>query len=492
MLHLYDTRTRKAQEISPMDGKTLRFYCCGPTVYAPAHIGNFRTFIMQDVFRRVVELGGTATTHVRNLTDVDDKTIRDSRKAAVTLEEFTAAWADKFHRDCQALNCLPPHVEPSAVAHIPEQIEMVKALVEKGHAYPSEDGSVYFRISSFPEYGSLSHLDKRELDLGKTANARSNADEYEKDSVADFVLWKSRRPEDGDNYWPSPWGEGRPGWHLECSAMIHKYFGNDFDLHSGGVDLVFPHHENEVAQSRCACGGGFARLWFHIAHLLVDGGKMSKSLGNMYTLEDLAKLGHKAEAVRYVLAGGYYRRPLNFTLSSLEDAKAALNRMAKFDAQLRAAAELHRGPHRELQEQPGAPVHLPRESGFCPEQERVRYRRDPDRQGGRGPQEVLHRDGRRPEHSGSPGPRFYRHKKGGRSLPVSGRSASYAARVPFHPECLRHHPAGRGEERSTGGSAHAGGTALAGQAEQGLGGSRPSPGGSDGPGLDHQGPEGWL
>ena len=351
MLHLYDTRTRKAQEISPMDGKTLRFYCCGPTVYAPAHIGNFRTFIMQDVFRRVVELGGTATTHVRNLTDVDDKTIRDSRKAAVTLAEFTATWADKFHRDCQALNCLPPHVEPSAVAHIPEQIEMVKALVEKGHAYPSEDGSVYFRISSFPEYGSLSHLDKRELDLGKTANARSNADEYEKDSVADFVLWKSRRPEDGDNYWPSPWGEGRPGWHLECSAMIHKYFGNDFDLHSGGVDLVFPHHENEVAQSRCACGGGFARLWFHIAHLLVDGGKMSKSLGNMYTLEDLA------EAVRYVLAGGYYRRPLNFTLSSLEDAKAALNRMAKFDAQLRTAAGTDTVPSydefRTLRSEPG-------------------------------------------------------------------------------------------------------------------------------------------
>ena len=304
-----------------------------------------------------MELGGTATTHVRNLTDVDDKTIRDSRKAAVTLAEFTATWADKFHRDCQALNCLPPHVEPSAVAHIPEQIEMVKALVEKGHAYPSEDGSVYFRISSFPEYGSLSHLDKRELDLGKTANARSNADEYEKDSVADFVLWISRRPEDGDNYWPSPWGEGRPGWHLECSAMIHKYFGNDFDLHSGGVDLVFPHHENEVAQSRCACGGGFARLWFHIAHLLVDGGKMSKSLGNMYTLEDLAKLGHKAEAVRYVLAGGYYRRPLNFTLSSLEDAKAALNRMAKFDAQLRTAAGTDTVPSydefRTLRSEPG-------------------------------------------------------------------------------------------------------------------------------------------
>lgn len=171
---------------------------------------------------------------------MDDKTIRDSQKAGVSLAEFTAGWADLFHRDCAALNCLPPHAEPSAVGHIPEQIRMVQILVEKGHAYVSEDGSVYFRISSFPEYGRLSHLDERELDLGKTANTRSNADEYEKDSVADFVLWKSRRPEDGDNFWPSPWGEGRPGWHLECSAMIHKYFGNDFDLHSGGVDLVFP------------------------------------------------------------------------------------------------------------------------------------------------------------------------------------------------------------------------------------------------------------
>lgn len=210
MLHLYDTRTRTAQDISPMDGKTLRFYCCGPTVYGPAHIGNFRTFVMQDIFRRVLELGGTPTMHVRNLTDVDDKTIRDSQKAGVSLAEFTAGWADLFHRDCTALNCLPPHVEPSAVGHIPEQIRMVQALVEKGHAYVSEDGSVYFRISSFPEYGKLSHLDKRELDLGKTANARSNADEYEKDSVADFVLWKSRRPEDGDNFWPSPWGKAAP------------------------------------------------------------------------------------------------------------------------------------------------------------------------------------------------------------------------------------------------------------------------------------------
>lgn len=334
MLTLYDTQSRTDKTLSPLDGKTLRFYCCGPTVYGPAHIGNFRTFILQDVFRRVVELGGLPTTHIRNLTDVDDKTIRDSQKSGIPLADFTKKWTDKFHADCTALNCLPPHVEPSAVAHIPEQIGMIGKLVEKGNAYASEDGSVYFKISSYSDYGQLSHLDERELDLGKTANARSNADEYEKDSVADFVLWKTRKPEDGDNYWPSPWGEGRPGWHIECSAMTHKYFGNDFDLHSGGVDLVFPHHENEIAQSRCSCGGHFAHHWFHITHLLVDGGKMSKSKGNMYTLDDLAAKGVDAAAVRYVLAGGYYRRPLNFTLASLDDAKAALSRLAKFDAAL--------------------------------------------------------------------------------------------------------------------------------------------------------------
>lgn len=334
MLNLYDTQSRTTRTLTPLDGRSLRFYCCGPTVYGPAHIGNFRTFILQDVFRRVVELGGTPTTHVRNLTDVDDKTIRDSQKEGMPLAAFTEQWTGRFHADCAALNCLAPHHEPSAVGHIPEQIDMIGELVAKDHAYASEDGSVYFRISSFPGYGGLSHLDKRELDLGKTANARSNADEYEKDSVADFVLWKSRRPEDGDNYWTSPWGEGRPGWHIECSAMIHKYFGNDFDLHSGGVDLVFPHHENEIAQSTCSCGGGFAHHWFHITHLLVDGGKMSKSKGNMYTLADLEAKGYTASMLRYVLAGGYYRRPLNFTLSSLDDARAALARLGKFDAQL--------------------------------------------------------------------------------------------------------------------------------------------------------------
>ena len=328
-MNLFDTLTRSKRELSPIDGKAFRFYCCGPTVYGPAHIGNFRTFVMHDVFRRVLETSGMNTLHVRNITDVDDKTIRDSQAAGKSLKEFTRHWLEKFHADCVALNFLSPHIEPSALDHIPQQIAMIEKLIEKGNAYASDDGSVYFKVSSFPEYGKLSHLDTRELDLGKTQNQRADADEYEKDSIADFVLWKSRKDEDGENYWASPWGEGRPGWHLECSAMIKEYLGNDFDLHSGGVDLVFPHHENEIAQSRCSCGGNFAAHWFHITHLMVDGGKMSKSLGNLYTIDDLAEKGYTAMEVRYVLISGHYRKQLNFTLDSLHAAKEALQKLAK-------------------------------------------------------------------------------------------------------------------------------------------------------------------
>ncbi len=304
---LYDTLTRTNRELTPIDGDTFRFYCCGPTVYGPAHIGN-------------------------------DKTIRDSQAAGQTLKAFTRHWLDKFHADCTALGCLPPHIEPSAVDHIPQQIDMISQLIDNGHAYPSGDGSVYFKVSSFPEYGKLSRLDERELHLGKTQNQRADSDEYEKDSVADFVLWKSRKKEDGENHWPSPWGDGRPGWHLECSAMIKEYLGTDFDLHSGGVDLVFPHHENEIAQSRCSCGGHFAAHWFHITHLMVDGGKMSKSLGNLYTIDDLAAKGHTPMEVRYVLLSGHYRKQLNFTIDSLHAAKEALAKLAKGHAQLQAAA----------------------------------------------------------------------------------------------------------------------------------------------------------
>jgi cysteinyl-tRNA synthetase len=328
-MRLYDTLTRTERDLRPIDGSTFRFYCCGPTVYGPAHIGNFRTFVLQDVLRRTLETGGTRTLHVRNITDVDDKTIRESQHAGMSLAAFTAQWTDQFHHDCEMLGLLQPHIEPGAVAHIPQQVAMIAELVAKGHAYTSEDGSVYFKISSFPEYGKLSRLEERQLVLGKTQNRRANADEYEKDNLSDFVLWKARRPEDGENHWPSPWGEGRPGWHLECSAMIREYLGVDFDLHSGGVDLVFPHHENEIAQSTCACGGHFAAHWFHIAHLLVDGGKMSKSLGNLHTLDDLRQRGFTPMELRYVLIGGHYRKPLNFTLESLHAAREALAKLAK-------------------------------------------------------------------------------------------------------------------------------------------------------------------
>jgi cysteinyl-tRNA synthetase len=330
-LTLHDTLTRESRALTPLDGKTLRFYCCGPTVYGPAHIGNFRTFVAQDVFRRVVEMGGVPTLHVRNLTDVDDKTIRDSQKAGKTLKEFTQFWTEKFHADCAALNLLPPHVEPSAVAHIPHQIRMIETLIQRGHAYSTADGSVYFKVASYADYGRLSHLEDRELKLGATvASNATDSDEYSKDSLADFALWKARKPEDGENFWPSPWGEGRPGWHLECSAMSLEYLGEDFDVHSGGVDLIFPHHENEIAQSCCSTHGKFAHHWFHVTHLMVDGGKMSKSLGNLYTLEDLQKRGFTAEEVRYVLISGYYSVPLNFTFHSLEAGRQALQKMAKF------------------------------------------------------------------------------------------------------------------------------------------------------------------
>ncbi|MES2594543.1 MAG: cysteine--tRNA ligase [Verrucomicrobiota bacterium] len=355
-LTLHDTLTRESHPIQPLDGKTLRFYCCGPTVYGPAHIGNFRTFVAQDVFRRVLEMGGLPTLHVRNLTDVDDKTIRDSQKAGQSLTDFTRFWTEKFHADCSALNLLPPHVEPSAVEHIPHQIRMIETLIQRGHAYAAPDGSVYFKVSSYADYGRLSHLEDRELRLGASTSAGAmDSDEYEKDSLADFALWKARRADDGPNFWPSPWGEGRPGWHLECSAMALEYLGEDFDVHSGGIDLIFPHHENEIAQSCCSTHGKFAHRWFHVTHLMVDGGKMSKSLGNLHTLEGLQKLGFQASEVRYVLISGHYSTPLNFTIHSLEGSRQALQKLAKFDKALQergcpatpARADLAPGPFAE-------------------------------------------------------------------------------------------------------------------------------------------------
>jgi cysteinyl-tRNA synthetase len=332
-LSLYDTLTRERQDVFPSDGEVFRFYCCGPTVYGPAHIGNFRTFLVQDLLRRVVELSGLKTRHVRNVTDVDDKTIRESQAAGIALPEFAAGWTARFHEDADALNTLPPHVEPGAVDHIPEQIDLIENLLSKGNAYHSEDGSVYFKVSSYAPYGRLSRLDKRELKAG-AAESANDADEYDKDNASDFVLWKTRKPADGENFWESPWGEGRPGWHLECSAMGMKYLGESFDLHAGGVDLCFPHHENEIAQSEAATGKSFARHWFHNEHLMVDGRKMSKSLGNLYTLSDIIERGFGPGELRYALLAGSCHTKINFSLARLQEASGNLQRISRFVAAL--------------------------------------------------------------------------------------------------------------------------------------------------------------
>jgi cysteinyl-tRNA synthetase len=335
---LHDSLTRKPKVLAPShpDG-VYRFYNCGPTVYAPAHIGNFRTFVVNDVLRRLLELefGKDKVKHVRNLTDVDDKTIRRAREEGRPLGEVTKQWTDKFHADCDALNCLRPHVEPSATTHIKEQVDMIDVLMRKGNAYRAADGSVYFKVSSFDGYGALSRVKERELQLGSALAGKVHAaDADEKEDVSDFALWKAHKPEDGDNAWESPWGRGRPGWHIECSAMSKKHLGDTIDLHTGGVDLLFPHHENEIAQSQCCNGTTFANHWYHSEHLLVDGKKMSKSLGNLYTLDDLKAKGVSPMALRYALLSGHPRKQLNFTLDQLHAAESALKTLREYRSTL--------------------------------------------------------------------------------------------------------------------------------------------------------------
>jgi len=328
-LTLHNTLSRKDEVVRASDEETLRFYCCGPTVYGPAHIGNLRTFVLQDVFRRTVEFLGTETCHVRNITDVDDKTIRESQKEGLSLAEFTQKWRVKFEEDCAALNILTPLHAPSAVAHIDDQIELIRTLMDKGHAYADGNGSVYYRIESFASYGKLSRLNRSGVRQNASARLNDN-DEYGKESWQDFVLWKAWKPEDGPNRWDSPWGEGRPGWHIECSAMSMRYLRESFDLHSGGVDLIFPHHENEIAQSEAATEKPFVRHWFHVAHLRVDGEKMSKSLGNLFVLDEVIERGHSPAALRFLLLSGHYRQPLNFTWDSLVGAETSFSRILSF------------------------------------------------------------------------------------------------------------------------------------------------------------------
>lgn len=335
-VRLYDTGTRSTRALRAEDGKALKFYACGPTVYGPAHIGNFRTFVLQDLLVRVWQEAGGEVNHVRNVTDVDDKTIRGAREAKKGLGDFTAGWTERFWKDGQALGLQKPQQEPKATDFIAKQIELVARLVQNGHAY-AVGGSVYFRVSAFPPYGKLSRLEEREVKEG--ASGRSDADEYAREQAADFVLWKAYKEEDGEVSWASPWGKGRPGWHLECSAMAMEILGETIDLHGGGADLIFPHHENEIAQSEAATGHAFVRHWFHVAHLLVDHRKMSKSLGNLYTLTEVTERGWESSDLRGVLLSAHYRQPLNFSWETMKAVRHGRVRLGRLRQWLETAAE---------------------------------------------------------------------------------------------------------------------------------------------------------
>ncbi|MGA3324879.1 MAG: cysteine--tRNA ligase [Terriglobia bacterium] len=322
-LRLYNTLTRQIEDFKPLEGNTVRMYGCGPTVYDFAHIGNYRTFLFQDVLRRYLKYAGYELRHVVNLTDVDDNTIRNSQAAGMPLRAYTDKYIAAFLVDRQLLNMDEPEFLVRATDHIPEMVKLIQALVDKGFAYSSE-GSVYFKVAAFPPYGQLTHVDFS----GVRAGARVDTDKYDKENARDFVLWKAAK--EGEPFWETPFGPGRPGWHIECSAMSMKYLGETFDIHSGGSDLIFPHHENEIAQSEAATGKPFVKVWMHAEHLIVNGEKMSKSLGNFYTLRDLVNQGYKPSAVRYLLTSVPHRKPLNFTLDGLHQAQQSIDRLRNF------------------------------------------------------------------------------------------------------------------------------------------------------------------
>jgi len=338
-MQFYNTLTRRKEEFTPLEEGHVRFYTCGPTVYNYAHIGNFRAYIFEDLLRRTLKLGGYRVTQVMNLTDVDDKTIRGAREAGVTLNEFTRPYKEAFFSDLKALGVEPAEHYPAATDHIPAMLDLIQTLLDKGYAYRSEDGSVYFSIARFTCYGCLARIDTG----GMKAGARIEHDEYEKEAVGDFAIWKAWDPEDGDVVWEAPWGRGRPGWHIECSAMGMQYLGESFDIHTGGIDNLFPHHDNEIAQSEAATGQQFVTTWLHCAHLRVNGEKMSKSLGNFYTLRDLLDKGYSGREIRLVLIGAHYRQSLNFTFEALSAARTVLARFDEFTARLRAAGAVAGG-----------------------------------------------------------------------------------------------------------------------------------------------------
>jgi cysteinyl-tRNA synthetase len=328
-LRLFNTLTGQMDDLVASDGQAVRMYACGPTIYDYGHIGNFRTFLQVDVLRRFLKLTGVGVRHVMNITDVDDKIIRNASAAGVSIGEYTAKFEQAFFEDLEALRVERPEVIARATEHIPRMVELVQRLAAAGAAYQTEDGSWYFRLAAFPEYGKLSKKDLSGMEDG----ARVDLDEYEKDSARDFALWKAAKP--GEASWETTIGRGRPGWHIECSAMAMEYLGESFDLHAGGEDLMFPHHENEIAQSESVTHKPFARHWMHVRFLLVDGRKMSKSEGNFYTLRDLLLKGYKASAIRLTLISVPYRHQFNFTFDGLIEATSAIERLRTFGQRLR-------------------------------------------------------------------------------------------------------------------------------------------------------------
>jgi len=327
-LELFNTLSGKIEPLFASDGRALRFYCCGPTVYDYGHIGNFRTFLHVDVLRRVIKLHGIGVHHVMNVTDVDDKIIRNAAMAGEPIADYTAMFEKAFFEDMAALNVEFPEQVARATENIPDMVALIQRLAAEDIAYKTEDGSWYFRISRFPHYGKLSGKDLEGIQDG----ARIDSDEYEKDSARDFALWKATKP--GETSWETSIGTGRPGWHIECSAMAMKYLGDSFDLHAGGEDLMFPHHENEIAQSEACTHVQFARHWFHVRFLLVEGKKMSKSEGNFYTLRDLLLKGHRASAIRFLLLSVPYGQQLNFTFDALAAETAAVDRLRTFQKRM--------------------------------------------------------------------------------------------------------------------------------------------------------------
>ncbi|MCH7852205.1 MAG: cysteine--tRNA ligase, partial [Candidatus Marinimicrobia bacterium] len=338
-LKLYNTLSRRLETLEPIDQGVVRLYTCGPTVYDTAHIGNFRTFIFEDLLKRYLKYSGLKVRHVMNVTDVDDRTIERAAEEGQTLAELTGHYSAQFQQDLSALNILPADHLPRATEFVPQMVAGIQTLIDQGQAYITDDGSVYFDISSYPEYGRLARLNPEQMVVGE----RVAADDYAKEEPRDFALWKGYKPSDRDSRWPAPWGEGRPGWHIECSIMSTHFLGEQLDIHCGGVDNIFPHHENELAQSRCLHAGPFVNLWLHSEHLIVDGRKMSKSLGNFYILPDLLEKGFSPEAVRYTLLSTHYRKKLNFTFDRLQESQQAINRLRELARRLEEVPAGHKG-----------------------------------------------------------------------------------------------------------------------------------------------------